>query len=728
VSIFQLSIWSAASLLFVLLILNRKPITPNYRRILNSTHNICFASSEWQCFSTPSGGLGRAFFSQSVDLIKQGMKVVALNIHESLSSDSCESAESYLVSKIMIDVQSNIDWFKAPLPTKRAFSLFQWLLQNPHVCSILHVPDWKGLGVFVALARNASLPVFRNLRINIQLHGTEFQISSETDGSKNLAAVFTSAQERMTIELADHLTFLSHSNYQDMTRLWNIERSKFTIIPNTFSVSEFQFQHLAQRFEYGQQLIQIRTIIFYGKINFRKGFFLFCQSFKHIDVNLLAHVHIVIVGPLNIPRRNFLKELFILRKNSRTKVTYFTDLNSEQAINMITSMSKNAVVVIPSYLEFQSYALIDILQTAAPFLLSNISAHRSEIPVDIHPICLFELEPRELGNKLKFVLKNGIFWKPVKIRNVDSKLLWREWHARTMKSISHQPFEEPFPSRPDHESVSVVVTVCNRLQHLQMALNSIIRQSHPSDLIHLILVMACPNDIVCSNTGIENLEFSTLESNFQCVEAIEIPSSLGYARNVGVNAAKTKRVIFLDDDDLLDRDIVKNYLRAAIANPQIAIWTSWADIFLSETSHSDNFPTDFVSRWGQIGAAAELCTLINVVGGAHMMIDKSSQFWKSTGGFSTLTGTGCEDWEILAAAALENTVQLIPLRGLWYRKSVVNGKTQGMLSDALSSPEARDRCMLRALKGSLSRTNRIKFVPPLHYLASMYTGYEADKW
>ena len=135
-----------------------------------------------------------------------------------------------------------------------------------------------------------------------------------------------------------------------------------------------------------------------------------------------------------------------------------------------------------------------------------------------------------------------------------------------------------------------------------------------------------------------------------------------------------------------------------------------------------------------LGAVPEAGLLVNELGGANMMVNRSSEFWRLSGGFTDILGVGCEDWELLAKASLVEGVMLVPEVGLWYRRVLVNGKMIGMLAEN-DAKESYIACRLRVLRGALSfadhpsmRIKHHRLLFALHYALAMYEKHEKERW
>lgn len=110
----------------------------------------------------------------------------------------------------------------------------------------------------------------------------------------------------------------------------------------------------------------------------------------------------------------------------------------------------------------------------------------------------------------------------------------------------------------DGQGVSVIIPTRNRPALLREAMASLLGQTHPVDQI---IVVDDASDACDGVSGIQGLASS--------IEIIRQPRHGGVsaARNAGLNRARGKYLVFLDDDDLLDPHMVGKGVSALESQP-----------------------------------------------------------------------------------------------------------------------------------------------------------------
>jgi glycosyltransferase involved in cell wall biosynthesis len=108
---------------------------------------------------------------------------------------------------------------------------------------------------------------------------------------------------------------------------------------------------------------------------------------------------------------------------------------------------------------------------------------------------------------------------------------------------------------------SVIITCFNDGLYLEEAIQSVLDSSTKCDLI---IVDDCSTD----SQTITLLQTLTSKYNIICLEENK---GVGNARNIGFNAAKTKYILPLDADDILEKDFIKNAIKLMEEESEISV-------------------------------------------------------------------------------------------------------------------------------------------------------------
>ena len=117
-------------------------------------------------------------------------------------------------------------------------------------------------------------------------------------------------------------------------------------------------------------------------------------------------------------------------------------------------------------------------------------------------------------------------------------------------------------------SAKITIGLCTKNSEatVRKTISSIINQKYPKELIQLIVVDGCSKDktlsIINSATSKAGTTFETYSDKGE---------GLGYARQIVVNNAQGKYVLFVDSDVILSSDFVRNEVEFMEKNHEIAV-------------------------------------------------------------------------------------------------------------------------------------------------------------
>uniref|UniRef100_A0A0G4G940 Uncharacterized protein n=1 Tax=Chromera velia CCMP2878 TaxID=1169474 RepID=A0A0G4G940_9ALVE len=385
---------------------------------------VCFATEEVGCASVWTGGLGRAFLSQAVELAKEKFEILILGLtmdrHDfPFGTDldpacTIPGAPALLKGRVVPIFADRPEWVGFH-STKPAMALLDWVLAHPGVCSLIHTHDYRGTGFYLGAAKKAGLLTSpqRNLEekgqaqtappphLNLQVHCCLFFIHREMWHVAHAYELAWMAQERLAFASADSVVALSPSNLKGLPPTWTMPGDR-SFIPNVVhKLPQDLAEVVASRSrrggdgaqggeereaDAGTERVKLREIIFYGKLNFGKGFFLFRDAILLLSQTegvRFDGLKVTVVGPLQNNEPEIRREMKSLRAAVRSvggeDVVLREKLNTRGVTELFVSAGPSAVVVLPSFTECMSFALYDVLQTDVDFVLSNIPAHKEAL-------------------------------------------------------------------------------------------------------------------------------------------------------------------------------------------------------------------------------------------------------------------------------------------------------------------------------------------------------------
>ncbi len=187
--------------------------------------------------------------------------------------------------------------------------------------------------------------------------------------------------------------------------------------------------------------------------------------------------------------------------------------------------------------------------------------------------------------------------------------------------------------------MSVIIPFFNLAHCLPEALASVRSQTHPPDEIILIDDGSTDPD---AQALIDRLEREAGSSGGPPLRVLRQPNrGLGAARNAGLRAARSRRVLPLDADDALAPAFIEEALAAAERCPDATLITSW----MSCSEVSLGTPT---LLFVPLGFERDMLAVANVASSCTALIDREAAL--AAGGYDESL-PAFEDWDLYCALA-----------------------------------------------------------------------------
>jgi glycosyltransferase involved in cell wall biosynthesis len=191
------------------------------------------------------------------------------------------------------------------------------------------------------------------------------------------------------------------------------------------------------------------------------------------------------------------------------------------------------------------------------------------------------------------------------------------------------------------ESNSAVVTVgmCvkNAEPIIKKAMNSLLNQTFPAQNTELIVVDGNSKDATVK------IIKENLSSNLQSVKILSENSGLGFARQMVVEKAAGKYIVWLDADMTLSCDYLKNQVQFMESHPEVGIAGGKYSVHIGHGLAADleNIVYAVDSVYGQRGNASKFGYLPGAEGAIYRV-----EAVRGVGGFDTRINGAAEDTEM----------------------------------------------------------------------------------
>ena len=282
-----------------------------------------------------------------------------------------------------------------------------WLGKSLRVMEVLQsIPydvalfdDTHGNAYYSALAKRSGNPALAHTRIVVVAHSaTQWICDLNQSPIRTLSDVRLLEIERRSIELADFV--VSPSAYI----LRKYESYGWTLPANTL-VRPNILPFSTERSVPPSRRLPIDEIVFFGRIERRKGVWLFCEAIDRLKYEL-AGKKVTFLGKFT-PEDGESTGFTLLRRSAEWPFapTLLYNYDRDQALAYLKG--GNRLAVMPSREDNSPCVILECLIEGIPFIASSGSGGQELIREADHPDCLFEPTVDALTAKLSNVLAKG---------------------------------------------------------------------------------------------------------------------------------------------------------------------------------------------------------------------------------------------------------------------------------------------------------------------------------
>jgi len=614
-----------------------------------------------------NGGIGTAFYYAANFLRDCGHEV---SILYSLGN-YCETGDiQYWVDYY---AERNINFLLVPEPdlpsatgnlcssTLVARGVYEYL----KTCSfdVVHMSEWRGNGFYCLLAKKLGL-AFANTTFCVKTSSPSLWA---TMGNNNLVAapqnLLESYIERKSVEWADIVISPSRHMLQWMEHQgYELPQERCYVQPNIMPLSE---DILNQNFQRQDRLNQVQELVFFGRLEPRKGIKIFCQALTKLSQMGKVNCKVVFMGKFNVTHFDAGAYIQEQAKNWSFEWEIISDYDALQALDYLKS--DNRLAIVPSLLDNSPFTLYECLSERIPFICSDRGGTPELVKPEDRSEVIFPIHPGKLAQKLKQILEQGVVVARPSFDFKQNLANWQTWHLAIAKNPQLRLEKSGILGQVKKKAaiaerqplVSVCLAHFNRPDKLRQAIESIKNQTY--DNYEVILV----DDGSDQPDAIAYLD--SLESDFAALSWKIIRQEnlyLGAVRNTSVRHAKGEYILFMDDDNYAKAHEIETFVKAAIYSDADML-TCFSDRFEGDEPPQ---PNNITERVTPVGDCLGYGLLENCYGDSNSLVKRS--FFNKIGGFSEDYGVGKDDMEFFSRAILQGGKLLVVPEALyWYRMS-----------------------------------------------------------
>ena len=269
----------------------------------------------------------------------------------------------------------------------------------------------------------------------------------------------------------------------------------------------------------------IGCLAFFGRVDEKKGIKPFTAALNALEPERLRGLELVFVGKTT---KTWTRERVTALLSERTRhalarVAFETQLDQQEALARLSS--PGTLAVMPSLQENSPNTVYECLEHAIPFIASNVGGVPELIASEDHARMLFEPTPEAIEAALRRVLAEGVVPAPAH-PTLDRSVSFDRWGA----VLRMRPHRQAEGARDVDERIDVVVVERGSAEALTRCLSMLERQTY---------------------------------TNFEVTTAT--------TRAEGFRAGSAPYVVFLDEEDAPDEELLSTLVRARRATQADAV-------------------------------------------------------------------------------------------------------------------------------------------------------------
>jgi O-antigen biosynthesis protein len=624
--------------------------------------SVCIVSSEFLGV-TKNGGIGTAHSLLADLLASAGHKVTLLftGVHPEvpLSPGIASTTAAWKEKGVAfhhLDPPA-LGRHDAPYFAARSVSVFEWLLKRDGAFDVIHFPEWQGDGYYALAAKHQGI-AFTNTTLLVNTHSPR---SWAAEANRALPHdpldLDLDFMERRSVELADYVVSPSAYMLQWMKdRNWPAPR-RSSVIQNVMEPGIYD----ESRNQLPEAMENFSEIVYFGRLEPRKGLDIFCTAIARISAEILANLKISFLG------RSVGFEggtgLGYVQKNSANwkcqGICIMDDLDRKEALQYLQEPGR--IAVIPSRIENSPYTVLECVAMGIPLLAASTGGIPELVDSETAAGSLFTPNTDALVDSLMRALTQGLRPPRMAVQPSATRDQWIALYAKLVKESRSRTTESCNP--PNRKpKVNVCITHYERPDLLLRTLQSFMEQDYPEFDVTVVDDGSSDSNTLARLAEIEKLmnakKWRLIRSRNQY---------LGAARNLAAQDADGEYVVFFDDDNVAK----PSYLSTLVA---VAEYCS-ADIVTCRSKYiAEEAPEEaneaVLRGYVPLGAAPLVGFFRNCYGDAAALIRRSS--FVKLGGFSLDREAACQDWELFSKAVLSGMRLEVVAKVLYYYRVAAN--------------------------------------------------------
>lgn len=322
---------------------------------------------------------------------------------------------------------SNADrWLRVP------YNMMRYLIEHP--MDVVHVSEWRGTAYLSLLAKRQGL-AFKDTLFLVKTSSpwmwNRLYGSHTLERADDLVKIHA---ERRSVEMGDVVIGGSlHLLRWMASQGYTLPAGRCFVQPNVATFAKLEPLMHSRALPRGQRT-PIDEIVFFGRLEARKGLFIFCQAIRRLirkGVTLPERITFMGKPGGRMPSHPDYDTDDFIRQVSRNwpvEVQILTDFQQNDAIKYLLGGARLAVM--PSIIENSSMAVYEAAICGIPCVATDVGGNSELIAPDDHGAVLCKPHPVSLGDKLEEALSLGGMVPRPSFDNHANLDVWRRFHRQ----------------------------------------------------------------------------------------------------------------------------------------------------------------------------------------------------------------------------------------------------------------------------------------------------------
>ena len=625
------------------------------------SHNslrVCLVTTEFHGLFK-NGGIGTANTGLALALASAGYRVTVAFSDSDQHGPRLEEGNFADLAKHYARLGITLDSVPAyPAVAKgfgdpRSASYCVYIYLRDRSFDVVFFNDCGGQGFFSLLAKRTGV-LAKPPRMYVVAHGPhEWVLDLNSLRYWDRMPIVTSYLERRCAAMADSL--ISPSQYLIdwmVAHDWDMPRHVH-VVQNIIPLPDVAMTSWSQS---SQRLIT--EIVFFGRLEVRKGIELFCDAVDLLNHELdLSHIRITFMGKFS-HIAGLHSGIYVMERarSWRSSLRIITRYGQEEALSYLARPAVMAVM--PSSAENSPCVVAECVHLGIAFIATNTGGTVELVAPGDREACLVDPYPEALSRKLRQALEGGQRRAALAISQQDLLDQWLQLIARGKIGAAEENEDsgvKPYLKQtPIDSSLRPLVSVCLTTACLTPSARSFLQTLLRQDYSRLEFVLV--DDGRDEKRSAEVLaEIRKSRPGCESRSVTVVARDQKAQRNRAAGEARGEYLLFAHEDQVeLLPQCIDNFVTAAmLVNTSLVTGVP----FLSDSQPAMAAEPRFA--YLPVGACIELGGIENCFGGGAFLVARTA--FEEIGGFETNAEPEIEDWLFMASAALKGfDIEVVP--------------------------------------------------------------------